>query len=145
MKTIVNKSFEDMTEAEIKLLLSFETYAVDNFGRVDTIHMSSEDWKIAKRWNKTGFVKFGRVATKYLDSYIKDKTTNYTNTHWCYLSSDAWKIVHKERHNKAGKNWIKRNWITTDESGGISMSFVVIEGISYIPNEIPNFLKGNCS
>lgn len=80
---------DDMDRDEKSLLLYLETRAVDYGGRVDTLHMNREDMAIAKRWNKDGFLKFGRI--KFHD------ITRKGTTHWCELSEEAWDLAHQER------------------------------------------------
>lgn len=88
------KSLDTMTRDEKNLLLFFETQAVDYGGLVDLKQrrgqagiMNKEDFDIAKKWDKEGFVKFGRIK---FHSIIK-------STHWCELSEEAWGIAHAER------------------------------------------------
>ncbi len=94
------------TKEEISLLLFLECRAVDYAGRVKTIHMNATDMKIAERWNTEGFVKFGRIAFKYL---------NDLGIHWCHLSDEAWRVAAAERKARAGLLWIKRTWKITEE------------------------------
>jgi len=97
-----------MSKEEISLLLFLECRAVDHSGRVKTIHMNTDDMKIAERWNEEGFVKFGRIAFANL-------TKGRDGTHWCHLSEEAWRVAAAERKARAGRLWIKRIWKTTEE------------------------------
>lgn len=81
-----------MTRAEISLLLYLETVEVDYGGKIDGRRMNQEDFDIARRWNESGFIKFGRIAHS-------DISYNFTN--WCVLSEDAWKIAHEKRRARA--------------------------------------------
>lgn len=98
-----------MTKEEISLLLFLECRAVDHAGCVAIIHMNADDMKIAERWNKEGFVKFGRIA-------FADLTKGHDGTHWCQLSDEAWRVVAAERKARAERLWTKRTWQTTEEN-----------------------------
>lgn len=96
-----------LTKAELSLLLFFETCAVDHGGLVSLAHMNQDDLALAKLWNASGFVAFGRVASDYLD--------DVRVTAWCKLSPAAWDVVHAERRARAARLWESRNWQTTQE------------------------------
>lgn len=98
---------ENMTAAEKSLLLYLETRAVDYGGRVNTLHMNTEDMEIAAKWNKEGFIKFGRIVMRHHNS---------DGTHWCRLSDNAWVLAHKERMNRWERLWAKREWLTTEDN-----------------------------
>ena len=100
------KTLEAMTKDERSLLLFFETRAVDHAGKVQTLHINDEDYEIADRWNKEGFIAFGRIAREDCDRY---------GTHWCQLSEEAWSLAHAERRIRAGNLWNKRGWQTAEE------------------------------
>lgn len=87
------KSLDTMTSDERNLLLFFEYCAVDNLGKIDARRMNREDFTIAEKWDKEGFVKFGRIKFK---SIIKDSYS----TRWCELSDEAWILAHAERKAK---------------------------------------------
>jgi len=99
-------TLELMTEDERSLLLFLESRAVDQAGRVKTIHMNADDMEIAEQWNRDGFVKFGRIASEDLNEF---------GTHWCHLSDEAWGFAAAERKARAGRTWAKRDWKTTEE------------------------------
>lgn len=82
------KTLDTMTSDERNLLLYLETRAVDYGGKVDAQHMNKEDFDIVQKWNKEGFVKFGR---------IKFHSIIGKSTHWCELSEEAWNLAHAER------------------------------------------------
>lgn len=84
----MKRTLDTMSKDERSLLLFFETCAVDYGGKIDVRHMNKEDMDIAKKWNKEGFVKFGRI--KFHDIIGK-------HTHWCEFSEEAWKLAHQER------------------------------------------------
>lgn len=77
---------------ETRLLLYFETRAVDYGGTVESARMSVDDFAIANRWNESGFVHFERIA--FHD--IKNRN-GVAVDHWCVLSEAAWKLAHAER------------------------------------------------
>jgi len=79
-----------MTSDEKRLLLYFETCAVDHGGKVDIKRMNKEDIDIALKWNKEGFVKFGRIRFHS----IRERY------HWCELSEEAWELAQAERRAK---------------------------------------------
>lgn len=101
-----------MTKEEVSLLLYLETRVVDHAGRVDLRHMNEGDIEIVTKWNKEGFVKFGRIDSK-------DKFLQY-GTHWCQLSDKAWSEAYLERRAKADRTWATRKWLTTEEKRGKS-------------------------
>lgn len=88
------KTLDTMTSDERSLLLYLETRAVDHGGIVDTIHMNKEDMDIAKKWDKEGFVKFGRIKFHSITS---------AGTYWCELSDEAWQLAHAERKAKCAR------------------------------------------
>jgi len=81
------KNLDTMTSDERNLLLYLEVRAVDQGGLVDTKHMNKEDMEIAEKWDKEGFVKFGRIKFHSIAE----------SSHWCELSDEAWNIAHAER------------------------------------------------
>jgi hypothetical protein len=100
------KTLKTMTKDERSLLLFLETRAVDHAGRVDTRHMNSDDFEIAKRWDAEGFVNFGRIAFEHC---------NDRGSHWCKLSPEAHQLCGEERAARAERTWKKRTWRTTEE------------------------------
>lgn len=99
---------ENMSSEERSLLLYLETRAVDHGGLVDTRHMNQEDMAIAKKFNDTGFLSFGRVNSKSL------KNTGLCS-HWCELSEEAWTLAHAERRARNVRMMEKRKWRKTKE------------------------------
>ena len=53
------------------------------------------DFEIARRWNESGFVLFGRIAAH--DISTRGVSGEYPRTHWCVLSDEAWAAAHAER------------------------------------------------
>ena len=104
----------EMTKDERSLLLFLETCAVDNTGLVYGPHMNDDDREISKRWNESGFIKFGRIAYASIQSFY----TPYAN--WCELSDDAFQLAHEERKARAVRMLTKRNWERTEELGEVS-------------------------
>lgn len=101
------KKLDEMSKDEKSLLLYFEVRAVDHGGRCDGRQMNADDFKIAKKWNKEGFIKFGRIVTR-------DIVNNLTN--WCTLSPDAFILAHQERIARAERMWLRKDWLRTDEN-----------------------------
>ena len=96
-----------MTRDELSLLLYLETRAVDHRGAIDPRHMNDEDFAIAERWNKSGYVAFCRILAA-------DCTE--VRTHLCRLSEAAWADAHAERRARAERLWAGRSWMTTEEA-----------------------------
>lgn len=107
-------NLNDMTKDEKNLLLYFETCAVDQGGLVSIDHMNAEDMAIAKRFNESGFIRFGRLASECLPKY-SPSTLGNGSTHWCELSDEAWNLVHEERRDRYKRINEKRSWYTTKE------------------------------
>ena len=80
---------ENMSKDERGLLLYFECQAVDYGGKIDSRRMNATDFEIAKEWDSTGFVRFGRIAAH-------DIAHNFD--YWSVLSEEAWTEAHRERH-----------------------------------------------
>jgi hypothetical protein len=99
----------ELTKDEKSLLLLLEACAVDNSGRIDLRRINSDDIAIGKRWNESGFVKFGRIRAA--DIFRKE-------TRWCHLSPEALKLAHEERTLRAERGWSRREYLTTEEEGG---------------------------
>jgi hypothetical protein len=106
------KTLETMTKNERSLLLFFENCSVDKWGKIDVKHMNEEDNKIAEKWNKEGFIEFGRIASKYITGLDAKYSVS---THWCKLSDEAWKLAHAERKARGIRIWNQRDWKTTKE------------------------------
>lgn len=83
----------ELTKDEKSLLLFMETQAVDYGGKLQGVRMNADDLVIAKRWNESGFVRFGRIAARD----IKQTAADLPRTHWCVLSDEAWAVAHTER------------------------------------------------
>jgi hypothetical protein len=105
-----NKKTNEMTKEEKSLLLFLETQAVDYWGKVDIRHMNEDDMNIAERWNKEGFIKFGRICFK-----DRKPAGGRNSTHWVILSEKAMNAAHDERKARAVRTWNKRDWKTTEE------------------------------
>lgn len=97
-----------MTKQEKSLLLHLETRATEYGGLVNSVHISAEDMGIVKRWNESGFVRFGRLASDCLPR--KDSSTN-----WCELSDRAWEIAHIERRERHKRLYSQREWRKSKE------------------------------
>lgn len=82
----------ELTADEKNLLLYMETQAVDYGGTLEGVRMNSDDFEIARQWNETGFVQFGRISFHDIK-----KHAGIARDHWCVLSEEAWVIAHSER------------------------------------------------
>lgn len=85
----------ELTLKEKSLLLYMETAAVDYGGKLQAVRMNDDDFAIADQWNKTGFVRFGRIAMR--DILPRGATGEHPRTHGCILSEEAWTAAHAER------------------------------------------------
>ena len=92
-----------MTKNETSLLLFLETQAVDSKGIVKTIHMNDEDFEIGKRWDKDGFVKFGRRFFHEIEQ-IPEYLIKYRPAYYVVLSDKAWQVVARERRARAERH-----------------------------------------
>ena len=88
------------------LLLYLETCAVDNNGRVCSTKMREPDFVIAEEWNKSGFVRFGRIE--------KDSVTGIC-WYWCELSDAAWNVAHDLRRARGKQGVAHRSYKRTSE------------------------------
>ena len=92
-----------LSKAEECLLMYLETRAVDYYGKVDVRKMNDVDFSIAKEWNASGYVRFGRIASEDIETPTRQSAAS----HWCELSDGAWKDVarlRRERAERALKN-----------------------------------------
>jgi len=80
------------TKPEARLLMYFESRAVEYGGTLESARMNDDDREIADLWCTSGFVQYGRIA------FHDIKTTGGIATdHWCVLSDEAWVAAHHER------------------------------------------------
>ena len=96
-----------MSKDERSLLLFLETRQVDYGGRVNLVHMNKEDMDIAKKWNNEGFIAFGRIVARNINS---------EGSSWCKLSEEAFNLAHEERKARAKRMWENRTWISAKDS-----------------------------
>ena len=89
-------TLETMAKDERSQLLYIETRAVDQGGIVNEVHMNDGDRAIMARWNKSGFVKYGRILAEHLGD-------TRLGTHYVELSDDAWRLVAEERKQRAAR------------------------------------------
>jgi hypothetical protein len=82
----------ELTKEEKSLLLYMETQAVDYGGKLESARMNDADFEIAKHWNDSGFVLFGRIAAHDIVT-----RGGIARSHWCVLSDAAWTAAHTER------------------------------------------------
>lgn len=97
---------KDLSKDEKSLLLFLETCAVDKSGRVNVEHMNAQDMEIAKRWNESGFLGFGRIC---------HADCKPIGTHWTKLSPEAFTLCGQEREARAGRKWEAKSYVTTEE------------------------------
>lgn len=102
-----NKKLSELSKDERSLLIYFESCSVDYGSKINALHMNAIDGEITERWNKEGFIGFGRIGISYITS---DNRTN-----WVTLSSLAWKLAHQERKERFKRIYSKRNWKKTSE------------------------------
>lgn len=98
-----------MNRQELSLLLYLEIRAVDYGGAVDAKHMNADDFEAVKRWAKSGYIEWGRIA--------QSGTRNMETGHhyWVALSEKAWQDAHAERRARNVRMWKKRTWQKTEE------------------------------
>jgi hypothetical protein len=104
------RTLESMPYGERSLLLYLETCAVDYGGRVDARRINEDDFTMAKKWHKEGFIEFGRIVARCI---------NRQGSQFVKLSEGAWSLAHQERRARAMRLWEKRTWIGTDENRAI--------------------------
>lgn len=104
-------TLKTMTKDERSLLLFLETRAVDYGGRVKLDHMNAEDIGIAQKWNKEGFLGFGRIVIR---------NHNPDGTNWVKMTKEAWTLAHKERKARAKRLWLNKTWVSTEDSKAIN-------------------------
>ena len=96
-----------MTKDERSLLLFLETCSVDYGGKIDARHMNAEDFRIAESWNKSGYIKFGRICWRDIS---EDK-----RSYWVEFSEEAWKDAHAERRARYDRIEGNRTWVRTED------------------------------
>lgn len=92
----------EMTKKEKSLLLYLESRGVDYSGRVDVSRMNQEDVEVARRWDREGFVQFGRIK-------LSDCWSNKAEC-YCHLSPEAYALAAEERRERAERNWTQRGY-----------------------------------
>jgi len=100
-----------LSRDEQSLLLFLETCVVDHGGLVNIVHMNGDDFGIAERWAKDGFIQFGRVASATMPPVSRTSAL----LHWCQLSEKAWETVRTLRRERAERLWKSRSYRTTEE------------------------------
>jgi len=115
-------NLEATTKNERSLLLYFESVAVDYGGLCQGVRMNKDDFTIAKRWNESKFIKFGRIYSKHTISAGAEAGGQYPRTHWVVLSEEAWKLAHEERRERSKR--LESN--LTVERIGIEIKEVVL-------------------
>lgn len=105
---------KELTKYQISLLLYLETCAVDHAGRVDGRKMNTDGFAQAKLWNKSRFIRFGRISTRDAGPPAADGLARFGG-HWVTLSDEAWETAHHQRQVRAARLWGNRNFMTTEE------------------------------
>lgn len=82
----------------LNLLLFLESAAVERGGLLESARMNAADFALLERWNASGFVQYGRLAS----AEIKVRAGIATD-HWCELSEQAFALAHSERVARAGR------------------------------------------
>lgn len=95
-----------LNKEEKSLLIYLECCAVDFGGRCDARRMNDEDFSKLEEWERSGFIKYGRIASKHC---------NRQGRYWVQLSAKAIKLAAQERKERAARMWKNRNWMTTAE------------------------------
>lgn len=93
-------TIEKMTREELSLLLFLESCAVDQGGMIFAALMNEEDMAIAKSWNDTGFISFGRLPSSFITSA---KNRGHFSM-YVVLSKNAWECASAARMNRAIRN-----------------------------------------
>lgn len=93
---------KEFTKEEESLLLYLETCAVDARGMVEAQRINKEDFEIAEKWHKEGFIKFGRMLSAEIQRLQKFASKPYS--HYVILSDDAWKEVAKLRKERGKRH-----------------------------------------
>lgn len=73
--------------------------------------MNAQDYAVAKTWNASGFICFGRIYSK---DALSPRGTRPV-THWVEFSEDAWKAAQQERRERAARLAKKRWWQKSTE------------------------------
>lgn len=87
-----------MTRDEEHQLLYLECRCVDNDGWINVEQMNEADFAICKKWNKEGYILFGRMHRAF---------STRTKTHLVRLSDEAWNEVARLRKERALRNYPK--------------------------------------
>lgn len=97
-----------MNKDELSLLLYLEARLVDGSGLIDPRNMNSDDFKIAERWNREGFIKFGRLKMREIEALPQGRPPL---THYVRFTLRAWEAAHRERRARAER--IVKRWEET--------------------------------
>ena len=96
----------ELNKEEASQLLYLETRAVDYGGRVDERHMNRDDFKITIKWDKEGFLYFGRIRSNYFNS---------NGRHWVKFTNEAFEVAAYYRKERALRMLKNRKYKRTDE------------------------------
>lgn len=95
-----------MNRIKESLLLYLESRIVDQCGLVDPRRMNTEDFEIAREWNKRGFIVFRRIPFKKIEQLRMQKPSDHS-TSYVKFSKEAWNITHRLRRIR-GMRQMKR-------------------------------------
>jgi len=84
---------------ERSLLMFFESYIVDNLGKVAGSRMNEDDYEIAKKWNDEGFISFERIPFHDIN-----KNKAIPDTHQVKFSDEAWTLAHQFRRERGERH-----------------------------------------
>jgi hypothetical protein len=99
----------EMKAPERSLLLYLECCATDYTGRIDPRHLNAADFRVLGRWDKDGFLQYGRIEFEKIRA---------GRTHWVRLSDAAHEAAYQLRRDRAERTWEAREWRTTTELHG---------------------------
>lgn len=100
------KPSEQFSKDEASLLLYLGACAVNKSGRVNSDHMTDDDFQLAEKWAEHGFIRFGRIAARYCGG---------SGSHWVEFTDEAWKIAGELRKARGIRMFASKPYKTTDE------------------------------
>lgn len=93
------KTMKHFNKDEQNLLMYFESQIVDNDGEVAGARMNEDDFGIAKKWNKEGFISFERIPFHDIN-----KNKAISDTHQVKFSDEAWMLAHQFRRERGERH-----------------------------------------
>jgi len=86
----------EWSKDEKNLLLFFEASMVDHRCKIDGRRMNKIDFDIAKKWDKAGFIKFGRLKMEDIN-----QSSNNNYNHYVILNPFSMQLAHRLRLERA--------------------------------------------